>query len=154
MKGGLHGLKRFTPTPTSSSSSLAELGNGRLRSPRKRPSSPASTVRASASFLHTPIPRHGALDANTLGPQHALSTRQSSSVMAFIKTSLRPVLSSFSTSQIVIGILFMLVPLFSFVMRLRRRRQSAFVRSPGSISSSGSGVEDVRRRLNVTSMNE
>lgn len=150
-KKGLHGLTQFTPTPTgtpSSPSRRTENGNALATPSRKRAASPSSTVRAASSILHNPVPRHGALDANALAPQHSLSRRHSSSIFAFIKTTLRPYLSSYSASQIIFGLLFMLVPLFSFIMR-RRRRQSSLPSLPSSpgVSSSSTGVDDVRRRL-------
>lgn len=149
-KGGMHGFAQFTPTPTGSPatmSRIAENEDGRTASPRKRPASPASTVRAASTILYNPTPRRGALDANAASPQRALSKRHSSSVFAFIKASLRPYLSSFSIHQIIFGLLLMLVPLFSFIMRRRRLHQSTLLSLPSTGANPSAGVDDVRRRL-------
>ncbi|KAH8117935.1 hypothetical protein DFH11DRAFT_1808463 [Phellopilus nigrolimitatus] len=151
-KHGLNGFTPLTPTPSTSSVSLSDVNrkyengaaNGYANGHAvrgKRSLSPASTARGDPSGSRS-RPRsartNSDLDA-AASRQRAITARNSSSIFTLIKTSLRPYFTSLSASHLVFALLFVFVPLVSFVLR-RRRRASA-------IASPSSPADEVRRRL-------
>ncbi|KAF9004038.1 hypothetical protein BDQ17DRAFT_1325906 [Cyathus striatus] len=115
-----------TPNPRSK-------GKGRSRSHTRRPTSSRSSGLS--------LPRSNI--------QTSAVTPSNPTTYALIKASLAPYLTTSRISTFIFIVV--LLPLVSFVLRLRRRRR--LLSSPRSIASSaaGSNVELVRRRLQVSS---
>ncbi|KAI5122928.1 hypothetical protein M0805_007606 [Coniferiporia weirii] len=144
LKRGANGISALTPTPATSSSRFSDMkhangfGNGHATRGKRSPS-PASTVHAGP-----PTARRSRVstdsESEAAASQRAVSARSPPSAYALIKTSLRPLFARLSSSQIVFAVLFVLVPVLSFVLRRRRRRMAG-------AELAGTGADEVRRRL-------
>ncbi|THH04525.1 hypothetical protein EW145_g5457 [Phellinidium pouzarii] len=141
-----NGTAGRTPTPSVSSSSLSDMkytnGLGSAHDGHgKRSRSPVSPARAGSSTFRsrTGVNRVGSDLSPAAASQRAISARSSPSTLTLIKASLRPLFSRISASQFVFALLFVLVPILSFLLRRRRRRMAG--------AASDTGVDEVRRRL-------
>ncbi|KDR76121.1 hypothetical protein GALMADRAFT_247333 [Galerina marginata CBS 339.88] len=129
----------------------ASIPNGNGTNGHSHPQSKSRTISSSASSTYSS--RHSR--SSHLG--HQLSTRQGSpSTYALIRASLAPYLTSTKVTTFLL--LFVLVPLISFVLRMRRRRKllatlggGGAVAGVAAASSAVTNAELVRRRLHAAS---
>ncbi|EJF64776.1 hypothetical protein DICSQDRAFT_152986 [Dichomitus squalens LYAD-421 SS1] len=168
-------LHPYTPPHSASSSSIASTATSRTVTPHNADRS-RERERAKAGKTRRPANGHGhtnghanpAVNAKSrsrshsttpagssasvvrrtpFGPPIAESPARPPSTLALVRASLGSLLQGTSRSRMVLyAVLFVVVPLVSFVLRLRRRRAGAG--APASAGSgSGSTVDAVRRRL-------
>ena len=151
--GGVHPL-----TPVSFTGETKQT-NGHVNG--YAPSEAEGSVTSAASSSTTRGPRTRTRQMGVGDASHTVSTR-TPTVLTLLKAYLRPYLT---TSNFVFAALFVLVPLLSFFLRLRRRRAklpSTGNATPARITSSTSvsgasnpalgrmSAEDVRRRLRAS----
>jgi len=156
-KQGINGLGPLTPT-SSTNGSNSKLTNGHANGHANSKAEGSVVSATSASTIRGVKTRTTLEDASHV---HTLSTRTPTALTLF-KAYLRPHLT---TSNLVFAALFVLVPLLSFFLRLRRRRAKlpstgsvtpARIGSSGSITgsvNSGQGrmsADEVRRRLRAS----
>ncbi|PPQ95200.1 hypothetical protein CVT26_014891 [Gymnopilus dilepis] len=139
--------------PSSSSSSIASdetatprlttIPNGHAPQKNSRPQSKSRTVSSSASSSYSPRTAHLTHEASTRsGPP---------SMYSLIRATVAPYLTSRRTATFVL--IFVLVPLISFLLRMRRRRRmlmDAATLSGGTaatVAVASSNADLVRRRL-------
>ncbi|KAL5486052.1 hypothetical protein ACEPAI_7096 [Sanghuangporus weigelae] len=146
-KNGMNGLSPLTPTSsTTSTSSLAvhsKRVNGHAGTATvsgKRAASPSSTFLTGTSHSRQHSSRITGADSD-----HApgtLSTRNynQSSTLTLLMSTFRAYLAQLGPSRLIFALLCILIPIFSFLTRLRKRRRQ----HPSGLSTS---VDAVRRRL-------
>ncbi|EJD06523.1 uncharacterized protein FOMMEDRAFT_117370 [Fomitiporia mediterranea MF3/22] len=152
-KHGMNGvLSPLTPTPSSSSTSLAAeakysnsnghagiKGKGRSVSPV----SELSTARGSQAL--TERRAAGSISANGHAQHRTVGARNNEpSGLTFAMSILKTYISQVGASRLLFALLCLLVPVFSFLVRLRNRRRS---QKAITGTHSGSSVDAVRRRL-------
>ena len=142
-----------TATPRASPASLPNGSASNSSTTKHRTSRPHSQTRrlsSSAGSGHNPLPRSNLA--------HQVSARPASpSMYALIRASLAPYLTSTRITTFLI--LFVLIPLISFVLRMRRRKRLLQVGLEGGTTaasiaaavSASSNADLVRRRLQAAS---
>jgi hypothetical protein len=161
----LTSLSQTTPTPSPPASVLSDdtatprtahvvptlAVNGTPQSPRQR--SKSRTVSSSASSAYASLPR-------TRLAHQAPSTTAAPSLTALLRASLRPYLTRTRVTTFLL--LFVLVPLISFVLRMRRRRLlltssgvgAGLTAATATAAASASTADLVRRRLGTAGGSE
>ncbi|KAL5504151.1 hypothetical protein ACEPAH_8224 [Sanghuangporus vaninii] len=146
-KHGMNGLSPLTPThSTTSTSSLvahSKRANGHAGTATvsgKRAASPSPTVHAGTSRSRQHSSRITSADSDHAPGTLSIPNRNQSSTLTLLASTFRAYLAQLGPSRLIFALLCILVPLFSFLARLRKRRRQ---RASGSSTS----VDAVRRRL-------
>ncbi|OCB84667.1 hypothetical protein A7U60_g8187 [Sanghuangporus baumii] len=146
-KHGMDGLSPLTPThSTTSTSSLvahSKRANGHAGTATvsgKRAASPSSTVHAGTSRSRQHSSRITSADSDHTPGTLSTRNRNQSSTLTLLASTFRAYLAQLGPSRLIFALLCILVPLFSFLARLRKRRRQ----HPSGLSTS---VDAVRRQL-------
>ncbi|KAF9479621.1 hypothetical protein BDN70DRAFT_993336 [Pholiota conissans] len=133
-----------TTTPQTVRATMPPAANGTHISPRQR--SKSRTASSSASSVYAGLPR--------MQLAHQTSaTATPPSILALIRASLKPYLTRTRVTTFLV--LFVLVPLISFVLRMRRRRLLLTTGAATSAAAASASTADiVRRRLGAAPASE